>query len=41
MKVVSSLRSIKKRHKDCQIVRRRSKIYCICKSNPKYKAVQK
>ena len=41
MKVVSSLKKIKKRNKDCQIVRRKSRIYCICKSNPKYKAVQK
>ncbi|MBD2148914.1 50S ribosomal protein L36 [Pseudanabaena sp. FACHB-1277] len=40
MKVVSSLRSAKTRHKDCKIVRRRGRTYVICKSNPKFKARQ-
>ena len=40
MKVVNSLRSLKKRHKDCQIVRRRGRVYVICKSNPRFKARQ-
>ncbi|MBD2175953.1 MAG: type B 50S ribosomal protein L36 [Pseudanabaena sp.] len=40
MKVVSSLRSAKTRHKDCKIVRRRGRIYVICKTNPKFKARQ-
>ncbi|GBO53630.1 MAG: type B 50S ribosomal protein L36 [Pseudanabaena sp.] len=40
MKVVSSLRSAKTRHKDCKVVRRRGRIYVICKSNPKFKARQ-
>ncbi|MDX2257034.1 MAG: type B 50S ribosomal protein L36 [Pseudanabaenaceae cyanobacterium bins.39] len=40
MKVVSSLRSAKTRHKDCKIVRRRGKTYVICKTNPKFKARQ-
>ena len=40
MKVVNSLRSLKKRHKDCQVVRRRGRVYVICKSNPKFKARQ-
>ncbi|MFN5860579.1 MAG: type B 50S ribosomal protein L36 [Pseudanabaena sp.] len=40
MKVVSSLRSAKTRHKDCKIVRRRGRIYVICKTNPQFKARQ-
>ncbi|BBC22872.1 MULTISPECIES: type B 50S ribosomal protein L36 [Pseudanabaena] len=40
MKVVSSLRSAKTRHKDCKVVRRRGRIYVICKTNPKFKARQ-
>lgn len=41
MKVVSSLKSAKCRHPDCQIVRRRGRIYVINKTNPKFKAVQR
>ena len=40
MKVVSSIKSLKNRHPDCQVVRRRGRIYVICKSNPKFKARQ-
>ncbi len=40
MKVVNSLRSFKKRHKDCQIVRRRGRVYVINKTNPRFKARQ-
>jgi len=40
MKVSNSLRSKKSRHKDCQIVRRRGRVYVICKSNPRFKARQ-
>ncbi|QTF09479.1 50S ribosomal protein L36 [Brenneria izadpanahii] len=40
MQVLSSLRSAKNRHKDCVVVRRRGRIYVICKSNPRFKAVQ-
>ncbi len=40
MKVAHSLRSLKKRHKDCQVVRRRGRVYVICKSNPRFKARQ-
>ena len=38
--VLNSLRSAKQRHPDCQIVRRKGRIYVICKSNPRFKAVQ-
>ncbi|CAM3757868.1 50S ribosomal protein L36 2 [Vibrio aerogenes CECT 7868] len=40
MKVLSSLKSAKQRHRDCQIVKRRGRVYVICKSNPRFKAVQ-
>lgn len=40
MKVLSSLKSAKTRHPDCQIVKRRGKIFVICKSNPRFKARQ-
>ncbi|WP_375753064.1 type B 50S ribosomal protein L36 [Vibrio sp. HN007] len=40
MKVLSSLKSAKSRHPDCQIVKRRGRIYVICKTNPRLKAVQ-
>ncbi|MGY3911996.1 type B 50S ribosomal protein L36 [Aeromonas piscicola] len=41
MKVLSSLKSAKSRHPDCQIVRRRGKLFMICKSNPRFKARQR
>jgi large subunit ribosomal protein L36 len=40
MQVLSSLRSAKNRHRDCKVVRRKGRIYIICKSNPRFKAVQ-
>lgn len=40
MKVLSSLKSAKLRHRDCQVIKRRGRIYVICKSNPRFKAVQ-
>ncbi|MCE0488901.1 type B 50S ribosomal protein L36 [Pantoea sp. Mb-10] len=40
MQVLSSLRSAKMRHKDCKVVRRKGRIYVICKTNPRFKAVQ-
>ena len=41
MKVLSSLKSATSRHPDCQIVRRRGKLFVICKSNPRFKARQR
>lgn len=41
MQVLSSLKTAKQRHRDCQIVRRRGKVYVICKSNPRFKARQR
>ncbi|MEE2691846.1 MAG: type B 50S ribosomal protein L36 [Pseudomonadota bacterium] len=40
MKVRSSLKSLKSRHKDCRIVRRKGRIFVINKTNPRYKARQ-
>ncbi|AZL84169.1 MULTISPECIES: type B 50S ribosomal protein L36 [Aliivibrio] len=40
MKVLSSLKSAKSRHKDCQIVKRKGRVFVICKTNPRFKAVQ-
>lgn len=40
MKVASSLKTLKNRHKDCRIVRRRGRIYVINKTNPRFKARQ-
>ena len=39
-KVLSSLKSAKKRDKDCKIVRRKGKIFVINKKNPRMKARQ-
>lgn len=40
MQVLSSLRSAKTRHKDCKVVRRKGRLYVICKTNSRFKAVQ-
>ncbi|MFN5589584.1 MAG: type B 50S ribosomal protein L36 [Holosporales bacterium] len=40
MKIVNSLKTIKNRHKDCRLVRRRGRVYVINKTNPKFKARQ-
>lgn len=41
MKVRNSLRSLKERHRDCQVVRRKGRIYVINKQNPRFKGRQK
>jgi large subunit ribosomal protein L36 len=40
MKVLRSLKSAKKRHKACRVVRRRGRLYVINKKNPRFKARQ-
>jgi len=40
MKVKASLRSAKLRDKNCQIVRRKGKLYVINKRNPRFKVRQ-
>ena len=38
MKVRSSLKTIKTRHKACRVVRRKGRVYVINKTNPRFKA---
>ena len=40
MKVVNSLKTIKARHKNCRMIRRKGRVYIINKTNPRYKARQ-
>lgn len=40
MKVRSSLKSLKTRHRDCKLVRRKGRIYVINKTDPRFKAKQ-
>jgi len=40
MKIVSSLKSLKKRDLNSKLVKRRGKLYVINKKNPKFKARQ-
>ena len=40
MKVRSSLKSLKTRHRVCKLVRRKGRIYIINKTDPRYKAKQ-
>lgn len=40
MKVRSSLKSLKNRHRDCQVVRRKGRLYVINKTDPRFKARQ-
>jgi large subunit ribosomal protein L36 len=40
MKVVNSLKSMKDRHKECRIIRRKGRLYVINKRNPRFKARQ-
>ena len=40
MKVVNSLKTLKTRHKDCRLIRRKGRVYVINKKNPRFKARQ-
>ena len=40
MKVINSLKTAKKREKNCVVVRRRGRVYVINKKNPRFKARQ-
>ena len=40
MKVKNSLRSLRKRHRNCRVVRRRGRLYVINKTNRRFKARQ-
>lgn len=40
MRIRNSLRTAKRRHKDCRVVRRKGRVYVINKTNPRFKARQ-
>ena len=40
MKVKSSIKALKSRHRDCKVVRRRGRTYIINKTDPRFKAKQ-
>ena len=40
MKVRSSLKSLKNRHRDCKLVRRKGRVYVINKTQRRFKARQ-
>jgi large subunit ribosomal protein L36 len=40
MKVVNSLKSLKKRDRNCRVIRRKGRVYVINKTKPRYKARQ-
>jgi large subunit ribosomal protein L36 len=40
MKVKSSLKSLKARHRACRVVRRKGRVYVINKVDPRFKAKQ-
>jgi large subunit ribosomal protein L36 len=40
MKIANSLKTLKKRDKNCRVVRRKGRVYVINKVNPRYKARQ-
>ncbi|MDR2681632.1 MAG: type B 50S ribosomal protein L36 [Holosporaceae bacterium] len=40
MKVVNSLKTIRSRHKNCRLIRRKGRVYIINKTNPRFKARQ-
>ena len=40
MKVRNSIKSLRNRHRDCRVVRRRGRLYVINKTNRRFKARQ-
>jgi large subunit ribosomal protein L36 len=40
MKISNSLKTLKKRHRDCRVVRRKGRVYVINKTNRRFKARQ-
>ena len=40
MRIANSLKTLKKRHKGCRVIRRKGRVYVINKSNPRFKARQ-
>jgi large subunit ribosomal protein L36 len=40
MKIANSLKSLKNRHRDCRVIRRKGRVYVINKTNRRFKARQ-
>jgi large subunit ribosomal protein L36 len=40
MRIANSLKTLKKRDKNCRVIRRKGRIYVINKKNPRFKARQ-
>ncbi|RMD89378.1 MAG: 50S ribosomal protein L36 [Alphaproteobacteria bacterium] len=40
MKIRNSIKSLKTRHRDCRVIRRKGRIYVINKTNRRFKARQ-
>lgn len=40
MKVANSIKTLKKRDRNCRVIRRRGRLYVINKTNPRFKARQ-
>tara|TARA_B100001093_G_C26469716_1_gene860068 strand:- start:190 stop:360 length:171 start_codon:yes stop_codon:yes gene_type:complete len=40
MKVSNSLKTLKKRDRNCRVIRRKGRVYVINKTNPRFKARQ-
>ena len=40
MKIKNSIKALRQRHRDCQVVRRRGRVYVINKTQRRYKARQ-
>ena len=40
MRVANSLKTLKKRHKDCRVIRRKGRVFVINKTNPRFNARQ-
>lgn len=40
MKVANSLKTLKKRHRACRVIRRKGRVFVINKENPRFKARQ-
>ena len=40
MKIVNSIKTLKKRAKGCRVIRRRGRVYVINKTNPRFKVRQ-
>lgn len=40
MKIANSIKTLKNRHKDCRVIRRKGRIFVINKTNPRFKVRQ-